>query len=140
MGGAPRNPAPRNHLLVRIVKPSGCHCTDGHLTSSVFTEDQTNIAECRPPLGALPLSSIPCGPPFGSPWTFTNNNILLQSHCSESCQYQTLLLNKVMRISVCNPCAALCLGHPSGEDVPRAALHLHARRSRRARTCAVSCE
>ena len=28
MGGAPRNPAPRNHLLVRIVKPSGCHCTD----------------------------------------------------------------------------------------------------------------
>ena len=40
MGGAPRNPAPRNHFLVRIVKPSGCHCTDGHLTSRVFTEDQ----------------------------------------------------------------------------------------------------
>ena len=28
MGGAPRNPAPRNHFLVWIVKPSGCHCTD----------------------------------------------------------------------------------------------------------------
>ena len=28
MGGAPRNPAPRNHFLVQIVKPSGCHCTD----------------------------------------------------------------------------------------------------------------
>ena len=28
MGGAPRNPAPTNHLLVWIVKPSGCHCTD----------------------------------------------------------------------------------------------------------------
>ena len=28
MGGAPRNLAPRNHFLVRIVKPSGCHCTD----------------------------------------------------------------------------------------------------------------
>ena len=28
MGGAPRNPAPRNHFLVRIVKPSGWHCTD----------------------------------------------------------------------------------------------------------------
>ena len=28
MGGAPRNPAPRNHFLVRIVEPSGCHCTD----------------------------------------------------------------------------------------------------------------
>ena len=35
MGGAPRNLA-----LVRIVKSSGCHCTDGHLTSRVFTEDQ----------------------------------------------------------------------------------------------------
>ena len=28
MGGAPRNPAPRNHLHVRIVKSLGCHCTD----------------------------------------------------------------------------------------------------------------
>ena len=28
MRGAPGNPAPRNHLLVWIVKPSGCHCTD----------------------------------------------------------------------------------------------------------------
>ena len=28
MGGAPRNPAPRNHFLVRIAKPSGRHCTD----------------------------------------------------------------------------------------------------------------
>ena len=28
MGGAPRNPAPRNHFLVWIVKPSGCLCTD----------------------------------------------------------------------------------------------------------------
>ena len=28
MGGAPRNPAPRNHFLVGIAKPSGCHCTD----------------------------------------------------------------------------------------------------------------
>ena len=28
MGGAPRNPAPGNHLLVWIVKSPGCHCTD----------------------------------------------------------------------------------------------------------------
>ena len=28
LGGAPRNPAPRNHFFVRIVKPPGCHCTD----------------------------------------------------------------------------------------------------------------
>ena len=41
MEGAPRNPAPRCHFLVQIVKPSGCLCTDGHLTSRVFTEDQT---------------------------------------------------------------------------------------------------
>ena len=40
MGGAPRNLAPRNHFLVWTVKPSGCHCTDGHLTGRVFTEDQ----------------------------------------------------------------------------------------------------
>ena len=37
--GAPRNPAPRKHFLARIVKPSGCRCRDGHLTSRVFTED-----------------------------------------------------------------------------------------------------
>ena len=28
MGGAPRNPAPGNHLWVRIVEPPGCHGTD----------------------------------------------------------------------------------------------------------------
>ena len=28
MGGAPRHPAPRNHSLVRIVRPSGWRCTD----------------------------------------------------------------------------------------------------------------
>ena len=48
MGGAPRNPAPRNHLLVWIVKPSGCHCTDAF--------DGKNVVECPPLLGALPLS------------------------------------------------------------------------------------
>ena len=56
MGGAPRNPAPRNHFVVRIVKPSSWHFTDGHLTSRAFTEDQQKVAECRPPSGALPLS------------------------------------------------------------------------------------
>ena len=30
MGGASRNPAPRNHFLMQIVKPPGCHDTDGH--------------------------------------------------------------------------------------------------------------
>ena len=39
-GGAPGNPAPRKHFLVWIVKPAGCHCTDVHLTSRVFPEDQ----------------------------------------------------------------------------------------------------
>ena len=28
MGGAPKSPALWSHFLVRIVKPSGCHCTD----------------------------------------------------------------------------------------------------------------
>ena len=39
MGGAPRNPATRNHFSVQIVKPPGRRCTDGHLTSRVLTED-----------------------------------------------------------------------------------------------------
>ena len=39
MGGAPRNTAPGNHFLARIVEPSSCHCTDGHLTGRVVTED-----------------------------------------------------------------------------------------------------
>ena len=39
MGGAPRNLAPRSHFLVWIVKPSSCHCTDGHVNNRVFTED-----------------------------------------------------------------------------------------------------
>ena len=55
MGGAPRNPAPRNHFMVWIVKPSGCHCADGHFTSIVHW-GSTNIVACRPPLGALALS------------------------------------------------------------------------------------
>ena len=38
-GGAPRSLAPRSHFWVWIVKPSGCHCTDGHLAGRVFTED-----------------------------------------------------------------------------------------------------
>ena len=49
MGGAPRNPAPRNHFLVRIVKPSGCQCTDA-------SGGTKNTVECRPLLGALPVS------------------------------------------------------------------------------------
>ena len=52
MGGDPRNPAPRNHLLVCIVKPSGCHCIDAC--------GGQNIVECRPLLGALPLSLTTC--------------------------------------------------------------------------------
>ena len=47
MGGAPRNPALRNHFLVWTVKPSGCHCTDAF--------GGKDIVECRPLLGALPL-------------------------------------------------------------------------------------
>ena len=48
MGDAPRNPAPRNHLLVGIAKPSGCHCTDAL--------GRTTSVECRPLLGIVPLS------------------------------------------------------------------------------------
>ena len=44
MVGAPRNPAPRNHL--QIVKPSGCHCTEA--------SGGEKVAERRSLLGALP--------------------------------------------------------------------------------------
>ena len=51
MGGAPRNPAPRNHFLVWIVKPSGWNCTDA-------LGGEKTIVEGRPLLGTLPLSLI----------------------------------------------------------------------------------
>ena len=50
MGGALRNPAPRNHFLVWIVKASGCRCTDGQVDK--------NIVGCRPLCRALPLSLV----------------------------------------------------------------------------------
>ena len=49
MGGAPRNPAPRNHFLAWTAKPSGCHCTDGHLTSRVITDDRQISQSADPP-------------------------------------------------------------------------------------------
>ena len=55
MGGAPRNPAPRN-LLVWIVERAGCHCTDGHLTSRVFTEDQKYRRVLTPLRSTSPFS------------------------------------------------------------------------------------
>ena len=36
-------------FLVWIVKPSGCHRTDGHLTSRAFTEDQKISRSADPP-------------------------------------------------------------------------------------------
>ena len=49
MGGAPSNPAARNQVWVWLLKPSGCHCTGAF-------GGQTKLVECRPLLGALPLS------------------------------------------------------------------------------------
>ena len=49
MGGAPRNPAPRNHFLAWIVKSPGCHCTDA------FDAQQT-----PPLLGWHYLSNATC--------------------------------------------------------------------------------
>ena len=55
MGGAPRNPAPRNHFLAWNVKPSGCHCTN------VCTDR-------RPLLGAPPLCSDARESPSSGVW------------------------------------------------------------------------
>ena len=62
MGGAPRILAPRNHFLVGIAKPSGCHSTDA-------LGGKKHIVECRPLLRAPPPSptcpwvcrAMPCG-------------------------------------------------------------------------------
>ena len=41
MGGASRNPAPRSHFLVWIVKPSGCHCTDALVETNNYLRVRT---------------------------------------------------------------------------------------------------
>ena len=58
MGGVPRNPAPRNHFLAWIVRPSGCHPLHRlALDTQSFHSGLTNIVECRPPLrSASPFS------------------------------------------------------------------------------------
>ena len=68
MGGAQRNLAPRNHFLVWIVKTSGCHRTDKHLTSRAFTEDQTiwYRVPTPPRSTSLSLGSSSWGGPSGS--------------------------------------------------------------------------
>ena len=48
-------------MLAWLVKPSGC--TDGALDKQSFHRGSTNIAERRPPSGALPLSPTLRGPP-----------------------------------------------------------------------------
>ena len=40
---------------VWIVKPSGCHCTDGHLTGRAFTEGQNISHSADPPEEHFPV-------------------------------------------------------------------------------------
>ena len=47
MGGAPRNPAPRNHFSVRIVKSPGCHCTDA-LGGTGYRRVPTHLGSTSP--------------------------------------------------------------------------------------------
>ena len=54
MGGAPRNPAPRNHFLVWIVKSPGCHCTDA-FGGKKYRRVPT------PPRSTFPFSDFPLG-------------------------------------------------------------------------------
>ena len=78
MGGAPRNPAPGNHLLAWIVKPSGCHCTDA-------SGGREYVVECRPLLGALPLLSEPTPPCPGCP-AKVSSGCTAPSSCRRSCR------------------------------------------------------
>ena len=47
MGGAPRNPAPGNHSLVRIVNQSGCHCADA-LGRQTYCRVPTSLRSTSP--------------------------------------------------------------------------------------------
>ena len=55
MGGAARNPAPVNHLLVWIVKPSGCNCTDA-LGGKTYRRVPTPLRSTSP-ISGLPKPS-----------------------------------------------------------------------------------
>ena len=61
MGGVPRNPAPRHHfLLVWIVKPSGCHCTDA-FGGNKYRRVPTPLKSTSPFSDHMkPYSAIPC--------------------------------------------------------------------------------
>ena len=58
MGGAPRSPAPRNHLLVRIVKSPSCHCADA-LGGKECRRVPTPLRSTSPFSDNLPTEIIP---------------------------------------------------------------------------------
>ena len=71
MGGASRNPAPSNYLLVWIVKPSGCHCTDALGGRKENRRLPTPLRSTSPfsaalrPAPASPSRAPPSEPPRG---------------------------------------------------------------------------
>ena len=44
----PRNPAPRNHLFVWMVEPSGCHCTDASSGGKTYRRVPTSLRSTSP--------------------------------------------------------------------------------------------
>ena len=56
MGGAPRNPSPRNHFLVWIVKSPGCHCKDAFGGALPLSPTQRGAG--RAPRGRASISSV----------------------------------------------------------------------------------
>ena len=71
LGGAPRNLAPRNHLWVSIVKPSGCRCT-GAFGGNEFRRDPTSpfsevTSSSELPAAAGSFIGIFRGPLLGAP-------------------------------------------------------------------------
>ena len=59
MGGAPRNPAPRNHFLVRIVKSPGCHRKDA-FGGEEYRRVPTPLRSTSPSSEGLRFPSMAC--------------------------------------------------------------------------------
>ena len=66
MGGIPGNPAPRNHFLVRIVKPSSCHSTDA-FGGNKYRRVTTPLRSTSPVSDKSTLHPCPLEQHFGGP-------------------------------------------------------------------------
>ena len=120
MGVALRNLAPGKHLLVWIVKPSGCHCADGHFTGRYSNIPCDSVVECNGGACARWLTRGPVGQgqrraaerKSWHPLQVPHGAVHQMEVPSEWCRMSLLLLNAAM------PSRAVCV--PGLGVTPRA--------------------